>query len=181
MALAQLDNAISCVSSVMGSRKGNLTSAFSAVKASSARGPAFSHASFLAGKISPSMLRWPRVGRSLCWAMHSQTTSGAWVSKLSSGKPALQNWSSLFLPFRTLGRHDGNERRSPVLGSSVGLTNGWMWWFLCIRLCCNLASYWSNHVSPEAAGVVQKSLGNRGNVVSLAYEGHAFLWHRDFL
>ena len=89
----------SCVSCCIGTLKGNLISALSAVKATRARGPALSQASFRAGSTSPNVLLGPRVGRFRSCARHSQMISGISVSSFSKGNPLLQNCPSPFCPF----------------------------------------------------------------------------------
>ena len=129
----------------MGRRNGKLISALSHMDAINARGPAFNQWSCRCGKISPSILRGPRVGRALSWAMHSHTNSGWCVLSFSNGKPPLHNVCiSSFRAFLPLGRQEIKERRSPVMGSSSLFMSGWMWWFIRERACCKRSWYVSN-------------------------------------
>ena len=87
-----------------------------AVKAMSARGPAFNHSLLRAGRTVPRTLRGPVVGRHLCSAMHRHNSKGALHQRLFKGKSALQD----VFP---LAQHEGKGFRTPVDAS----TTGWMW------------------------------------------------------
>ena len=133
------------------------------VNAIRARCAAFNHGQFLAGKMVPSTLRGPVVGRHLDPAMQAHTSTGSRHIKTSNGISYLH----VFFPFAI---QDDRTLRSPLESER----RGWIWWFIRERVCCSRSSYLAFHLNPSADKEFQKKAGQRLNDRSCAYAGHCF-------
>ena len=131
------------------------------VNAIRARCAAFNHGQFLAGKIVPSTLRGPVVGRHLDSATQAHTSTGSRQSKLANGISYLH----VFFPFAI---QEDRTLRSPLEAER----RRWIWWFIRERVCCSRSSYRAFHSNPSADGRFQKNAGQRLNERSCACAGH---------